>query len=338
MKIHQPERFSIKSRYAMLGMLVALSANAWAVSSGCAYPASADPGGTGMGGTGAPARGSGIGGTGITPRSEQVKGELAGNVIFSQGMVEAQSKGRTRALAKGAPVCVGETIVTSPASQVQIRMADGGLISIRPETKIRINAFHFDGKEDGTERSEIALLQGRFRALTGMVGHTHKENYVIQTPNAFIGIRGTDHEPMYIPNPAPGQAAVGVPGTYDKVNSGGVVIRTSHGSVEVKPNQVGFAPNDPALPPVLLKELPKFYHAEGAEGAHGSAEPHEGREASGEPAGHEQKPESGQGAEVHAPEPGATEIKAPDVKAPEVQTPEIQTPEMQAPELHTPDD
>ncbi len=279
-----------------------------------------------MGGTGAPARGSGIGGTGISPQVAQAQGELAGNVIFSQGMVEAQSGGRTRALAKGASVCVGETIVTSPASQVQIRMADGGLLSIRPETKIRINAFHFDGKEDGTEKSEIALLQGRFRALTGKVGHTHKENYVIQTPNAFIGIRGTDHEPMYIPDPAPGQAAAGAPGTYDKVNSGGVVIRTSHGAIEVNPNQVGFAPNEPAAPPVLLKELPKFYHGDGAEGGHGPAEPREGHGAAGEAEGQEPRPERGHGAEIHAPEP-ATEIHAPEAQPPEMQTPEVRTPD-----------
>lgn len=327
MKIQQLNKFTVAFCMALWGAQVVFCSDAWAISGGCTYPIDVKAGAGGMGGTGMPAQG-GIGGTGVAPRSEPIKGEVAGSILFSQGNVEAQSEGRTRSLAKGASVCVGETIVTSPSSQVQIRMADGGLISMRPETKIRINAFHFDGKEDGTEKSEIALMQGSFRALTGLVGHTHKENYVIQTPNAYIGIRGTDHEPVYIPNPAPGQAAAGVPGTYDKVNSGGVVIRTPQGSVEVKPNQVGFASNDPAAHPLLLKELPKFYRAEsGAENNHAGAESHEGHETSGEAAGHGHDSESGQGAEIHAPEPGANEVKSPEVKVPEVQVPEVQTPE-----------
>lgn len=307
--------------------LAASSGNTWAASSGCAYPEAGKSGGTGMGGTGIAANGSGIGGTGVRPEGNT---QLAGNVIFSQGTVEAQSGGRSRSLAKGAPVCEGETIVTAQAGRVQIRMADGGLISVRPETQVRIDQFHFDGKEDGTEKSVIALLQGGFRALTGMIGHTHKENYKITTPTATIGIRGTDHEPMYIPNPAPGQAAAAAPGTYDKVNSGGVVISTPQGAVDVKPNQVGFVPNEPSTPPVILKEVPHFYQGEsGGEAGFKAGEPGGGNEVSKEPAEHAQKPEAGQGAEIHAPEPHAPEMKAPEVKVPEMQ---------QAPETHGPED
>jgi hypothetical protein len=314
------KRSSLNDRLLLCGAMFVLCTNAWAVSGECTYPVSANAGGSGIGGTGKPANESGIGGTGISGNDlVQVNAELAGNVIFSQGKVEAQHEGRSRPLGKGASVCVGETIVTAQGAQAQIRMADGGMISMRPDTVIRINAFHFNGKEDGTERSEIALLQGRFRALTGTVGHTHKDNYAIQTPNAYIGIRGTDHEPVYIPNPAPGQKAAGVPGTYDKVNSGGVVIRTPQGSVEVRPNQVGFAPVTPLAPPVLLKELPKFYHDIKGAAAH------EGNETAGQG-------QSGKELGEHAPEPAVAEPKAPEVNEPEVPAPELHVPEVHVPE------
>ncbi len=312
------------ARVVWIGLLMAVCASAWGMPEGCAYPGGEKAGGTGMGGTGATANGSGIGGTGITPRAEPAKAEFAGNVIFSQGVVEAQSAGHTRLLAKGAIVCVGETIVTSPASQVQIRMADGGMISLRPETIIRIAAFHFDGKEDGTERSEIALVQGRFRAMTGMVGHTHKDHYVIQTPNAYIGIRGTDHEPMYIPVPAPGQVPQGTPGTYDKVNSGGVVIRTPQGSVEVRPNQVGFAPSEANVPPTLLKEMPRFYQA-GADEVRPSGT--RGNKDTGERGGAERNRETPPASEIKVPEPHDTEIKSPEITVPEIHEPEVHVPE-----------
>lgn len=308
----------------VFGLLLAAGAHAWAEPAGCAYADGAKSG-AGIGGTGSAANGSGIGGTGIVQDSGAGKAELAGNVIFSQGAVVAERGGRTRPLAKGAQVCAGETIVTSQSGRAQIRMADGGMLALRPDTKIRIDAFHFDGKEDGTEKSAIALLQGGFRALTGSIGHTNKANYLISTPTATIGIRGTDHEPMYIPEPAPGQAAAVAPGTYDKVNSGGVVIRSPQGEVEVRPSQVGFVPIDPSAAPSILKEVPRFYRAEtGAEeGRFGSRG---GNDASRGEGGRVQSPEP-HGGEMRAPDPGGSEPRMPEVRIPETQTPETHGPE-----------
>lgn len=305
----------------LLGVLACSSAPSWASPADCSYTAAA--GGSGMGGTGAIAEGSGMGGTGAPAQAEAGSARRAGSVIFSQGLAEAQGAGGTRRLAKGAAVCVGETIVTAQAAQVQIRMDDGGMLSVRPDTKVKIDEFRFDGKEDGTEKSVITLLQGGFRALTGLIGHTHKENYSIRTPFANIGIRGTDHEPMFIPNPGPGQTAAGVPGTYDKVNSGGVVIRNPEGSVEVRPDQVGFVPNDPATAPVLLKEMPRFYRPGGEAGEGGS----QARgERGGEAGEHGRGSERGEGAEIHAPEPHSDEVKSPEVRVPEIRAPETPEP------------
>lgn len=317
--------------FGLLGMLFLLSAPAWGALPGCGSPVAAQAGGSGMGGTGDVAGRSGIGGTGTVAEGSGMGGTgirtaAAGHVIFSQGTAEARAEGGSRTLVKGSPVCVGETIVTAQASQVQIRMADGGMISVRPGTKMKIDVFHFDGKEDGTEKSVITLLRGGFRALTGMVGHTHKDNYSIRTPFAVIGIRGTDHEPMFIPNPGPGEKAMGTPGTYDKVNSGGVVIRNAEGAVDVKPDQVGFVPNNPAATPTLLKEMPNFYHpldrGEAREGASSRRGEGEVRGAQHE---HEHGGEHRHSGRMHIPEPHTREFGSPEIGHPEIQSPE--TPE-----------
>ena len=112
------------------GVLVISNGNAWAAANNCTYNKSVmgfdntGMGGTGMGGTGVIAKGTGIGGTGIKPEVEQGEMQLAGNVTFSQGTVEAQSKGRSRLLAQGGQICVGETIVTSQSGMVSIKMTD----------------------------------------------------------------------------------------------------------------------------------------------------------------------------------------------------------------------
>ncbi len=181
----------------LLGMLVASCGSVWAASTNCIYPKSAaEIGGTGMGGTGIVARGTGMGGTGISPEAGNALMQLAGNVIFSQGSVEAQRNGKTRLLAKGDPVCVGETIVTAQSGNVQIRMADEALIVIRPLTQLGIEKYAYSGTSK--DNSLLALYQGACRMVTGKIGKAYPQNDLIQTPNATIGVRGTDHEATVI--------------------------------------------------------------------------------------------------------------------------------------------
>ena len=184
---------------------------------------------------------------------------LAGNVQFVIGDAKLITRaGETRALQKGAEINEGDRIVTAAGASAQIKMVDGGFIAIRPNTDMGFDTYRYSGKEDGTENAVVSLLQGGFRTITGIIGRTNKQNYLVKTATATIGIRGTDHEPMVILQPAPGQVAIAPPGTYDKVNVGVAFIRTDAGSVDIQRNQVGFAPVSKAAP-VILPRIPSFY-------------------------------------------------------------------------------
>lgn len=227
-----------------------LTSAVWAASAGCTYTAS----GTGIGGTGMIAKGSGIGGTG----SSLTQLKVAGKVLYSHGLVEAQNNGRTRTLAKGDPVCVGETIMTRPSGMAQIRMVDNGLIAIRPETQLKIEKYDYSGTDK--DASLISLVKGASRFVTGQLGKMHPQFDLVQTPNATIGVRGTDHEAAVI---LPGNSGGYPSGTYDKVIQGITFIRTDKGEIDIHPNQVGLAENMGALPS-LLKAVPDFYRIDPA--------------------------------------------------------------------------
>jgi hypothetical protein len=220
-----------------------LTPGAWAASASCAYPASVT-GGTGMGGTGMIAKGTGMGGTGM---------KLAGNVIYSHGDVNAQSNGRSRLLVKGDPICVGETIVTSQSGMAQIRMVDEAIIAVRPETQLRIEKYAYNATD--SDASLISLFKGASRFITGKLGKLHPQFDLIKTPNATIGVRGTDHEATVI---LPGNSGGYQSGTYDKVMQGVTYIKTDRGEIDIHPNQVGLAA-DIAKLPTLLKAIPEFY-------------------------------------------------------------------------------
>ena len=192
---------------------------------------------------------------------------VAGNVQFVIGDAKLITKaGVTRALQKGAEINEGDRVITAANASAQIKMVDGGFIAIRPNTDMGFDTYRYSGKEDGTENAIVSLLQGGFRTITGVIGRTNKQNYMIKTETATIGIRGTDHEPMVILAPAPGQVAVAEAGTYDKVNVGVAFIRTDAGSVDIQRNQVGFAPVTKAAP-VILPRIPSFYKPTPAPGA-----------------------------------------------------------------------
>lgn len=180
---------------------------------------------------------------------------IAGNVQFASGNVQViNAAGQTRALRKGEAINEHDTVSTGKDSSAQIRMQDGGLIAVRPETNLKFDSFVFNGKQDGSEKSWFVLLRGGMRAITGLVGQFHKANYRINTPTTTIGIRGTDHE-TYVVVPGSTLAATVPVGTYNKVNAGGTVMTTGKGSVDIQPNEMGFAAaldQAPQLQPVNL--------------------------------------------------------------------------------------
>jgi hypothetical protein len=136
---------------------------------------------------------------------------------------------------------------------------DHGLIAVRPNTKMKVEAYRANG--DAEDRTIISLLSGTFRSIGGWIGTSNRDNYQINTPTAAIVVRGTDHEPSFVPEPRPSEQPVAPPGTYDKVNSGSIAIRNTAGEVVVRPKEVGFAPHDAKSVPHISKSVPEFYRS-----------------------------------------------------------------------------
>lgn len=180
---------------------------------------------------------------------------IAGHAQFVNGSVQIiNAAGQARALQKGDVVHESDTVSTAKESSAQIKMRDGGLIAVRPESRLKFDSFVFTGEQDGNEKSFFSLLSGGFRAITGLVGQKNKASYRIVAGGATIGIRGTDHETFLV---VPGsELAATVPsGTYNKVNAGETTLTTNKGTINILPNQMGFAAaagQMPQLQPINL--------------------------------------------------------------------------------------
>jgi hypothetical protein len=176
--------------------------------------------------------------------------EAAGHVLWMSGQVERLTPdGIGRPLAKGDAVLQGDLVRTGPNSHAQLAMTDQGLIALRPDSSLRVTAYAYQGREDGTERAILELLQGGLRSITGAIGRANKDNYQLKGGPALVGIRGTDHETFVVKF-----------GTYNRVTLGGTYLQSPQGRVDLEPGQTGFASSMAGSTPSRLKHAPDFMH------------------------------------------------------------------------------
>jgi len=176
----------------------------------------------------------------------------AGQFVAVVGEVRLVGRdGTARAAERGGEIREGDTIVTGASALVQVRLADGGFLSIRADTETTLERFAFAGGDDRNASMFLTLLKGGFRSVTGLVGQLNRAGYRITTPSATIGIRGTDHEPFVV-TPATAAALQLAAGTYDRVHSGQTFIQNRQGLTQfANPNQTLFV-SDTSAPPRLL--------------------------------------------------------------------------------------
>ena len=121
--------------------------------------------------------------------------EPAGQVIVASGTVQAvMASGEVRELRRRSSFFAGDTIRTAPASQVQLRFADGALLSLRPDSELRVDDYRFTNQGGAGDRSVSTLLKGGLRTITGVIGKQDPQAYEVKTPVATIGVRGTHYE------------------------------------------------------------------------------------------------------------------------------------------------
>lgn len=173
----------------------------------------------------------------------------AGKILFVTGEVFViTTQQNQQKLARGAEINEGDLIKTGPTGFTQVLMDDGGRLTLRAGSQLRITEFEYRKKSSG--RSLMTLFSGSMRAVTGWIGHNDRNNYKIKTPTATIGIRGSDGNIGY--SPEIGSAVQTIEGghTLSYVEANG----TAH-TLDLNPGDVGLlAPN--SVVPVKVKTFP----------------------------------------------------------------------------------
>lgn len=183
----------------------------------------------------------------------------AGQVIFVKGTAQLERAGRLQPLDRGATVEEGDLLITGADGRVQLRMADGDRMALRPDSRLRIERFQTPTEpgQPGTGVALYSLVKGGVRALTQSGGARDEASYQVRTNVATVGIRGTHYSLRLCAGDCSGDD-----GLYSGVHDGGIRLRNQAGELDLDKNQYGYVADPdspptqlPAPPPLLLDSL-----------------------------------------------------------------------------------
>ena len=125
----------------------------------------------------------------------QVNAAVVGKATFVRGLMTAQpASGDPRIVGSGESIGEHDVLRTGARSFAVLKLNDDSKITLRPNSVFKVDKFLNKQQTAGTGNVFLRLFKGGLRVVTGLVGKRNPSGYRLFSPNATIGIRGTDFE------------------------------------------------------------------------------------------------------------------------------------------------
>jgi len=111
---------------------------------------------------------------------------LIGSVIATDG------QGAKRTLKRGAFVYEKDTIETAAGGHAHLHFVDDGVVSLRPNSRLKIDSYVFDAQNPDQNLIRLNLESGILRSISGKVTKDAHERFRLNTPITAVGVLGTD--------------------------------------------------------------------------------------------------------------------------------------------------
>ena len=152
--------------------------------------------------------------TGATHAQQSQPDEFAGEVVFVAGAATKQTaNAASQSVVKGLKLVQGDLLRTDEQAYVYVRMADGGLLVLRPQSHLRIDHWRYNAQRPELSEIKYTLHSGVARYVSGRGSQAAKDKFRFNTTLGAIGVRGTDFTVLSSPDL-----------TQVSVRSGGVVV------------------------------------------------------------------------------------------------------------------
>jgi len=140
--------------------------------------------------------------------------DAAGRIVFVVGTaMKHAATGVEQPVVKEMVVGQGDKLRTTDDAHIYVRMADGALLVVRPQSLLSIDLWKYNPEKPEQSQIKYTLHSGLSRYVSGRGSQAAKDQFRFNTPIAAIGVRGTDFTVFTAPQL-----------TEVSVRSGGVVV------------------------------------------------------------------------------------------------------------------
>lgn len=113
------------------------------------------------------------------------------SLVLGKAWVESADGDRETART-GTEILATDRVVTTGTGHVHIRFIDDALVSVRPDSRLRITDYVYDADAPAESLVRFTLEEGVTRSISGEAGRNARDRFRLDTPIAAIGVRGTD--------------------------------------------------------------------------------------------------------------------------------------------------
>lgn len=122
------------------------------------------------------------------------------------------------------PITPGTVVRTGEGSHAVLKFEDGQVISMQANSTLLVRSYVYEPNRADKSRITLSMYKGGMRFITGQIGRLDHEAFRLVTPNATIGVLGTDF--MVAMKGTTAHAQV-LQGSITLTNASGVTVLTS---------------------------------------------------------------------------------------------------------------
>lgn len=111
---------------------------------------------------------------------------VKGDVYVAQGKNTAHRVADQETLVSDTMVSTGDN------GAALLKFEDGQIVTMQPSSTFQVREYRYDSRNIENSNIVFTMFKGGMRFVTGLVGKLKKQAFRLSTPNATIGIRGTE--------------------------------------------------------------------------------------------------------------------------------------------------
>lgn len=187
----------------------------------------------------------------------------AGTLLFTQpGTQILDATGAARPALRGSVLQDGERLLTPPGAISQIKLPDGSLIGMRPDSEIKLTP---PSEANAAAPLDIALVRGAARVIgVELMDEKKVSNFRFQSGPTVLTLKGADLESAVIPptgggaKPTPGNSG---PGSYQRLLVGSASVGNGASAEALVPRQVSYVGGGNPAPISIPTGAPNLFDA-----------------------------------------------------------------------------